>query len=87
MTYGQIGQETGCTPRTVGFALAALHGKNDVPWQRVINSRGMVSPRKGGEGNVLQRDLLEMEGVRFDQVGRIDLDHYRWNPVNPGVSD
>ena len=78
MTYGQIAQMVGCTPRTVGFAMAALHGNGDVPWQRVINSQGKVSPRVGGEGNILQRDLLELEGLQFDQFGRINLECYRW---------
>lgn len=81
MTYGQVGLLIGCTARTVGFAMSALCGTGDVPWQRVINSQGKVSARKDGEGNLLQRDLLEMEGVQFDQVGRIDLDLYRWTPV------
>lgn len=78
MTYGQIGELVGCTARTVGFAMAALSGGSDVPWQRVINSQGKVSPRTDGEGNVLQRDLLEMEGVAFDRNQRIDLERYRW---------
>ena len=78
MTYGQVAQQVGCTARTVGFSMAALQGKSDVPWQRVINSQGKVSPRMDGEGNILQRDLLEMEGLRFDQYGRVDLVVYRW---------
>jgi len=78
MTYGQIGQLVGCTARTVGFAMAALRGESCLPWQRVINSQGKVSPRTDGEGNLLQRDLLESEGVHFDRSGRVDLDLYRW---------
>ena len=77
-SYGRIGQWVGCTARTVGFALAALPVGNDVPWQRVINSRGKVSPRADGGGNVLQRDLLEIEGICFDEKQRIDLSVYGW---------
>ena len=87
MTYGQIGQLIGCTARTVGFAMAALHGTSDVPWQRVINSQGKVSPRLNGEGNVLQRDLLEMEGVLFDHRERVDLEQRRWTGEEPGAPD
>lgn len=87
MTYGQIAQFVGCTARTVGFAMAALNGTSDVPWQRVINSQGKVSPRGDGEGNILQRDLLEMEGVTFDRNGRIDLNSHRWQCVNSVDSD
>ena len=78
-TYGRIGQVVGCTARTVGFAMAALPPGSDVPWQRVINSQGKVSPRTDGEGNILQRDLLEAEGLNFDLKARIDLTKYGWN--------
>jgi len=78
MTYGQLGRQVDCTARTVGFAMAALGGSSDVPWQRVINSQGKVSVRQDGEGNLLQRQLLELEGVAFDPGGRIDLERYRW---------
>jgi methylated-DNA-protein-cysteine methyltransferase-like protein len=77
-SYGRIGQQLGCTARTVGFALAALPVRNNVPWQRVINSQGKVSPRANGYGDVLQRDLLESEGVGFDEKQRIDLSVYGW---------
>ena len=77
-TYGQIARLLSCTARTVGFAMAALPAGNNVPWQRVINSQGKVSPRTDGEGNILQRDLLEAEGIRFDQKGRVNLNKHSW---------
>jgi len=77
-TYGRIGQLAGCTARTVGFAMAALPAGSDVPWQRVINSQGKISPRADGDGNILQRDLLVAEGVRFDHQLRVDLKAYGW---------
>lgn len=77
-SYGQIGQLAGCTARTVGFALAALPVGNHVPWQRVVNRQGRVSQRADGGGHLLQRDLLEIEGIRFDEQQRIDLSVYGW---------
>ncbi len=78
-TYGQIGRMPGnCTPRMVGYAMAALPGGSDVPWQRVINSQGKISLRADGREGTLQRRLLEKEGVRFDQNGRVDLNVYGW---------
>jgi methylated-DNA-protein-cysteine methyltransferase-like protein len=62
-------------PRWVGGAMAACPA--DVPWQRVINSKGEISPRPGAQN---QRLLLEQEGVEFDDRGRIDLKIYRWDP-------
>ncbi|MEO1087420.1 MAG: MGMT family protein [Acidobacteriota bacterium] len=80
-TYGQVAELAGLPghARQVGYALHALRD-DDVPWQRVINAKGEVSPRSepGREG--LQRAILESEGVAFKANGRIDLKRYRWRP-------
>ena len=70
-----LGRETylAFAPRWVGSAMAKC--PEDVPWQRVINSKGEISPRPGAEE---QRQLLEEEGVRFDERGRIDLKIFGW---------
>lgn len=58
----------------------------DVPWQRVINSEGKISPRPGAEE---QRRLLEAEGVTFDARQRVDLKRFGWpgqdQPIQPGL--
>ena len=77
-TYGRIARQVGCTARAVGFAMAALPDGHDLPWQRVINSQGGISPRRNGDGELLQRLLLEGEGVQFDGRDRIDLHRYGW---------
>ncbi len=80
-TYGQIAKIVGrCTPRMVGYALAALPHGMAVPWHRVINHRGEISPRARGDGALRQRRLLEKEGVRFDRKGRVNLKKFRWAP-------
>lgn len=78
-SYGQIGRLSGCSARTVGFSLAALPPGSDVPWQRVINAQGKVSQRTDAEGNILQRELLEGEGLHFDQRQQLDLTVYGWD--------
>ena len=84
-TYGQIARMipvpenmdakayAAFSPRWVGGAMAACPG--DVPWQRVINSRGEISPRPGAQE---QRRLLEEEGVRFDDRSRVDMKLFAW---------
>ena len=86
-TYGQIaamisppakvdpGDYISLGARWVGGAMR--HCPEDVPWQRVINSQGKISLPKGS-GEEEQRLLLEMEGVEFDDHGRVDLVRYRW---------
>jgi len=85
-TYGQIARIAGrCSAQMVGFALAALPAfrerevAEDVPWQRVINAKGMISPHGFGMGSQVQRDLLEEEGIIFDAQGVIDLAVFGWD--------
>jgi len=86
-TYGQIARIVDrCTARMVGYAMAALRGRTDVPWQRVINSRGEISIRSRGDGALRQRKLLEKEGIQFDQRGRVNLRKVRWAGSRAGFS-
>jgi methylated-DNA-protein-cysteine methyltransferase-like protein len=84
-TYGQISRIVGrCSAQMVGFALAALanqHNDLGVPWQRVINAKGMISPHGFGMGTAIQRTLLEEEGVVFDLEGVVDFEKYGWDGV------
>ena len=76
-TYGQLGAMCGISDsRTVGDAMNASPG--DVPWQRVINSRGMISIQ--GATGARQRALLEQEGVVFDENGRVNFAEVGWAP-------
>ena len=81
-SYGQVAQLAGLAShaRLVGYAMAALPDGTSVPWQRVVNAQGRVSPRATPGYDALQRALLEREGVRFDAQRRIDLDRYGWRP-------
>lgn len=81
-TYGQVAALAGLAghARQVGYALHASPEDVELPWHRVINAKGEVSPRAepGQEG--YQRHLLEEEGVAFNADGRLDLERYRWDP-------
>ena len=78
-TYGQIAKIVDrCTARMVGYAMAALRRRTDIPWQRVINAKGEISTRSGGDGAFRQRRLLEKEGIRFDRGGRVNFKRCRW---------
>ena len=82
VTYGQIASQIAAPAgmavkdyrafgaRWVGGAMA--HCPPGVPWQRVINAQGKVSIRPGSGGQQ-QRQLLEAEGVVFDERDRVDL--------------
>jgi methylated-DNA-protein-cysteine methyltransferase-like protein len=86
-TYGQVAAlaKLPRQARLVGYALAALPPDSDVPWHRVVNAKGQVSPRGNGLGHEeLQAQFLAREGVRF-VAGAIPLARFRWAPRGAGA--
>jgi methylated-DNA-protein-cysteine methyltransferase-like protein len=83
MTYGQIAAILGAPrgARAVGYAMRAC--PDGLPWQRVINGKGQISGRSEVERPIVQRMLLEKEGVRFDKSETCDLARLRWEPRDP----
>jgi methylated-DNA-protein-cysteine methyltransferase related protein len=86
-TYGAIAELAGLEghARQVGYAMHDLPPGTDVPWHRIVNSRGEISPRTSGDSHELQRLLLEAEGVEFDPRGVIDLKRFGWKPTSRGA--
>ena len=59
-----------------------MHGcPSELPWQRVVGSGGriLINSLSLGEGPILQRRLLEMEGVKFVR-DRIDMEAHQFRP-------
>lgn len=84
-TYGQIAWIAGAaSPRMAGYALGGLPAGTEVPWQRVVNSKGGISPRGDPMATDRQRKLLVEEGVCFEADGHIDLNRYGWDGPDPG---
>lgn len=85
-TYGDVATLLGSprVARHVGWALAALSDQ-DVPWHRVINSRGRISFKGDTVRGELQERLLNIEGVTFSATGRIEeFTTRRWTyPEDP----
>ena len=82
-TYGQIASLAGLDgqARQVGYAMAAIPSSSTIPWHRVINAQGRVSMRSEGPGgSIIQQQLLEREGVVFNDGGRVALARFRWKP-------
>jgi methylated-DNA-protein-cysteine methyltransferase-like protein len=81
VSYGGVAAMLGQprAARAVGKALNALPDGSNVPWWRVVNSRGEVSIRGVQQGEILQRTLLEREGIKFERSGRISWKYYGWD--------
>ena len=78
-TYGQIALYAGIprASRQVAWILHSSSKKDNLPWHRVINSKGRISLPKN-RGYDLQKKLLEKEGVIFDRDDSINLDEFIW---------
>jgi methylated-DNA-protein-cysteine methyltransferase related protein len=79
-TYGQVAELAGLPghARQVGYTLHALPASTVLPWHRVVNAAGGVSLRASVGADLVQRRLLEDEGIEFDLRGRVRLAKVRW---------
>lgn len=80
-TYGDLARALGHAraARQVGYALRAC--PPDVPWHRVVNTRGEVSPRADGSPSAEQIRALRGEGIRVGGSGRVhDFARLRFEP-------
>jgi methylated-DNA-protein-cysteine methyltransferase-like protein len=80
-TYGQIAALAG-SPRAARQVVRILYSssrKEELPWHRVINSRGRIA-LKPGQGYEEQRARLAAEGIRFGEDDGIDLAAFLWTP-------
>jgi len=84
-TYGQIAALSR-SPRSaqiVGWALHKIPRGSKIPWQRVINKEGRISTTCEEHPHLLQKALLEKEGVKVQEKNQqffIDLKKYLWKP-------
>jgi methylated-DNA-protein-cysteine methyltransferase-like protein len=82
-TYGQVALLAGRAgaARRAGSWLRDLSPSTRLPWHRVVNASGGLSPRDHDvDGAREQRRRLEREGIRFDARGRIHLAEFLWDP-------
>ena len=79
-TYGLIAAAAGNYggARQVARILHSSSDKYKLPWHRVVNVKGEISPRRS-MGHITQRNLLEQEAV-FIEAGRINLEKFLWLP-------
>ena len=81
MTYGLVAKAAG-SPRAARQVVRILHSlsqKEKLPWHRVINREGKIA-LKSKAGYKIQKALLLKEKIKFDLLGKIDLDKYQYIP-------
>jgi methylated-DNA-protein-cysteine methyltransferase-like protein len=80
MTYGQIAANAGNPwgARQISRILSSMSKKYNLPWHRVINSKGEISLK--GEGKLIQMSLLSDENIIIINE-KIDLDKYLYKYI------
>src|SRR5437660_3661750 len=80
VTYGSLAKVVGYPrgARMVGWMMN--EASPGVPAQRVINSKGELSGSWAFGAPDRMRQLLEAEGILFNDDGRVDLKRYGWDP-------
>jgi len=93
-SYGSIARRAGLPRRArlVGRVLRLAPDSLGLPWHRVVNAAGRISFPAGSDLHLLQRRLLEEEGVKFrgravareHRDERADLDALLWGSPPSG---
>jgi methylated-DNA-protein-cysteine methyltransferase related protein len=80
-TYGHIAEVCGtkAAARTVGWALNSAKNSN-LPCHRVVNRYGALTGKLHFGSPEMMKDLLESEGIRFDDDGCVLLSEFLWIP-------
>ena len=80
LTYGRIAKLAGNpqAARQVSWILHSSTKKYNLPWHRVINSKGLIALKAEMEKEQ-QKILLKKEGVKFCDKFKIDLATSMWN--------
>ena len=88
-TYGQVAELAGVPGRArqVGYAMNALSENSTLPWHRVINAQGRVSSRSEPDAEIMQKILLEEEGISCSKNGKALLKDYQWVPVPSALKE
>ena len=79
-TYGQVAAAAGNPrwARVVGYALHSNPFPGIIPCHRVVNRQGFPAKTFAFGGEDAQRQLLEAEGIVFEQDGHINLKKFGW---------
>lgn len=78
-TYGQIAKMAGLSngARQVVRLIHTCSEKFDIPWHRIVSSKGQIGI-KDPIGHNIQKQMLEKEGINFDNQEIIDLNLFQW---------
>lgn len=79
-SYGQVAMMAGNPrwSRVVGYALHVNPDPDDIPCYRVVTKNGELSKAFAFGGINRQCELLEADGVEFDDDGKVRMSEFAW---------
>ena len=82
-SYGAIAAYLGTkgSARMVGWAMNAAHGLADVPAQRVVNSKGLLTGKHHFGAPDQMETLLEKEGITVENDQVQNFETFFWDPI------
>ena len=82
-SYGAIAAYLGTkgSSRMVGWAMNAAHGLDDVPAQRVVNSKGLLTGKHHFGSPDRMQTLLEKEGITVENDQVQNFTAVFWDPI------
>ena len=84
-SYGAIAAYLGSpgAARMVGWAMNASHSRSEyIPAHRVVNRNGLLTGKHHFDSPNVMRELLENEGLLFDEDERmLNFQERFWNPA------
>jgi methylated-DNA-protein-cysteine methyltransferase-like protein len=87
-TYGQIARLAGKphASRAVAWILHSSSRAHNLPWHRVLNSKGKISFPDYTDSYFAQKKRLQAEGVEFSQGDFLDLKKFQWKKSLPSLT-
>ncbi len=82
-SYGAIAKYLGSakSSRLVGYAMNAAHSLNDVPAQRVVNRKGLLTGKHHFATETRMEELLKKDGVKVKDDQVVDFEKRFWDPM------
>lgn len=80
LSYGRVALLAGSpyAARQVGWLLNSSSSKYDLPWHRIVNSKGKIS-LKDEISFIEQKERLVSEGITFKNRDTINIKEYMWD--------
>lgn len=81
-SYGAIAHYLGLKSgaRMVGYAMNAAHGMPEMPAQRVVNRKGLLTGKHHFGTPTKMQELLESDGVKVENDQVVDFEKVFWDP-------